>query len=135
MTCTSNGQCPTNEQCTLMPNGGGSWCESITYKLWTPSFCDWCTFFNAPDCCYAIQNANPESDKVDAHGNAIIPDKGRYVLWAQALEAKIAPAAGLPITGCQPPAGTPAACVVDTICQDNYSNTLERIARELVLGR
>jgi hypothetical protein len=130
--CTGNGPCPTNEQCTNN-NMGGSWCENIAYNLWSPAYCGWCTFFNAPDCCYAIQNANPESDRTDGMGNTIVPDKGRYVLWAQAMEAKIAPAAGLQMTGCKPAMGSAAACLVDTICQDNFSATLARIASELVL--
>jgi hypothetical protein len=113
---------------------GGSWCESVAHNLWSPSYCDWCTFFNAPDCCTAIANANPESDRTDMQGNIIVPELGRYLAWARAMEAKIVAAdPSIPMTSCTPSTGR-AACVIDTICQDDYSATLARIARALIIG-
>jgi hypothetical protein len=86
-------------------------------------WCNWCSFFNSPDCCTALVNNHPQ-----------LGEGGRYVKFALQMEQRIAMAANLPVANCRPAMGTAAACLVDSICQDNYSNTLARIATELVVS-
>ena len=87
--------------------------------LWTApaidnTACRSCSYFNAPDCC----SAQPG---------------GRYVQFAQDVEDAVRAAdPTIADRDCRGVQGDRVACLVDTICQDNFSATLERIARDLV---
>jgi hypothetical protein len=136
--CMMDNQCPGPS--STIPQGetcqtnssGGRWCENKALQFWDPKFCGWCTFFNGPDCCYAIANANPESDMP-----GVTPSAGRYIDFAKSLEARISASPGnavpIPVHQCKTDAMPPTACLVDTICQDSFASTLSRIARELVI--
>jgi hypothetical protein len=77
--------------------------------------CDWCSFFNTSDCCSARSG-------------------DRYVDFARLVESRVSAAIGeIPISGCRAPEDTQAACLVDSICQESFSATLERIATELII--
>jgi hypothetical protein len=118
--CASDTDCagPTpTEFCNAMNQ-----CENTQHQNWDPMFCNWCTLFAAPDCCTALLRNNP-----------LIGEGGRYVKFAQQIEAKVVAAdPTIMASNCRPANGASAACLVDSICQDNYSDTLSRIATELV---
>ena len=77
--------------------------------------CHSCSYYNAEDCC----NADA------AH---------RYLDFAQRLEERIVAAnPTLDATGCLYDAAARPACLIDSICQEEFSDTLSRIARDLVI--
>jgi hypothetical protein len=77
--------------------------------------CSSCSYFATPDCCSAVA------------GTA-------YVAFAKAVEARVAAAdPSIPVSGCRAASG-PQACIVESICQAEFGDTLARIARELVIG-
>jgi hypothetical protein len=113
---------PEGEFCQNV-GAGMNQCENKALEFWDTTYCGWCTYFNAPDCCTALRINNPR-----------VGEGGRYVEFARKMEQKITAAdANIPVSRCLAAEGTPAACLVDSICQDNYSHTLSRIAKELVL--
>ncbi len=105
--CSNQAPCTTGEVC----NGGR--CENSAYYYW--SNCNSCTFFSVEDCCAA--------------------DPGRrYIDFARAVEAQVAAMDDkIDTYGCRAPENTRAACLVDSICQADFSKTLSRVARELVI--
>jgi hypothetical protein len=85
--------------------------------------CDSCDFNDVSDCCTALATNHPT-----------IGAPGRYVDFAHQVEdAVLAVVPSLPRTMCIAPAEGPAACLVESICQADYSATLTRIASMLVL--
>ncbi len=103
--------CPTGERCVAN--------RCISNELWvwqgTTSDCRSCTFFDVDDCCAALPGQ-------------------RYVDFAKAIEAEVAAMnEKIEVHNCRPPENTQAACLVDSICQEDFSKTLTRIARELVI--
>ncbi|MCA9550690.1 MAG: VWA domain-containing protein [Myxococcales bacterium] len=110
-TCARNNDCDAEEFC----NGGR--CRSLARFYWddSPENCSWCTYFNVADCCSALSG-------------------GRYLSFARAVEqAVVAANSDLQVHQCNAPVGTRAACLVDSICQDNFGETLKRMANELVV--
>jgi Mg-chelatase subunit ChlD len=90
--------------------GGASW-DTIPYA------CQWCSYFGGPDCCTAVPGS-------------------RYVTFAQALEdAARAADPSFADADCRATGDQRAACLVDSICQESFGDTLARIARELVSTR
>ncbi|MBK6685520.1 MAG: hypothetical protein IPG45_13710 [Deltaproteobacteria bacterium] len=103
-------QCPAGEIC-IQPGR----CENEALQFWSNTNCSWCSYYNTADCCSALA------------GN-------RYVEFARAMEARIAQAdSNIEIANCRGEPGTRVACLVDTICQNNFGDTLARIARDLVI--
>lgn len=90
-------------------------------NLWTAPpgaglACKWCSYYNAPDCC----SAQP--------GTA-------YVDFANAVEEAVrAVDRTIPDTNCRGMPGQRVACLIDSICQENFGETLQRIARDLVIS-
>lgn len=123
--CTTDGMCPGPSP--QYPQGqacDGGRCQNRALLNWDDAFCGWCSLFEAPDCCTALRLNNPRKG-----------EGGRYVSFAQMMEARtVQDVPSIPVSRCRAAPGTPAACLVDTICQDNYSTTLSRIARELVIS-
>jgi hypothetical protein len=107
--CTSSNMCPNGEFCNM-----NNVCDRIERQNIT--FCNWCSYYNTPDCCSALNGS-------------------RYVEFARKMEARInSSVPSIPIQLCRGEMeGVPVACLIDSICQDNFSATLERIARELVI--
>lgn len=104
--CNAAGNCPAGEFCDV------GQCENEDRRSW--QFCDWCSFYNAPDCCSALPGA-------------------RYIDFAKALEAEVHAAdPDIAINHCVGPPGERVACLVDSICQTEFDGTLRRIARDLV---
>ncbi|MCB9648877.1 MAG: VWA domain-containing protein [Deltaproteobacteria bacterium] len=92
-------------------------CSNQAYEYWnqSPNNCLWCSYFNVADCCSALAGS-------------------RYVSFAHAMEQAIVAAnPDLEVHQCNAPVGTRAACLVDSICQDNFGETLKRMANELVV--
>ncbi|MBI4818480.1 MAG: VWA domain-containing protein [Deltaproteobacteria bacterium] len=108
--CISNpGLCPAGEFCDRSLDR----CENQNLMFWEN--CHWCSYYDTPSCCSALAGS-------------------RYVEFAVAMEQKIADAApGLGRALCHAPQGQQAACLVDSICQTEFANTLERIANELIV--
>jgi hypothetical protein len=115
---------PQGEMCAPQPGGGGQ-CVNAAYSPtggFSDRYCGWCDYYNAPDCC----SASPISS---------IGAPGRYVTFARAMEAKITAAdPKIPKTLCKGVSSGPAACLIESICQADFSASLTRIARTLVLG-
>ncbi|MEQ9502808.1 MAG: VWA domain-containing protein [Deltaproteobacteria bacterium] len=77
--------------------------------------CHWCSVVQADDCCIALPG-------------------DRYVRFAKRFEAALNQEdSSFEIFGCQAPQGRRAACLIDSICQENFGDTLARIARDLVI--
>lgn len=77
--------------------------------------CHSCSYYNSEDCCNA--------------------DAGqRYLEFARSLEERIVAAnPSLDATGCLYDSSARPACLIDSICQEEFSDTLSRIARDLVV--
>ncbi len=111
VSCNSNVDCNNGEVC----QDGARRCVEPEFQYWQN--CDWCTYYNAPDCCSALSGS-------------------RYVDFAKRLEARIVQEnAELNVTGCrlENPDGLRVACLIDSICQESFSDTLRRIATDLVI--
>ena len=108
--CDEARDCP-GEYC----DSGSGRCRSIARSYWDFGYCGWCSYFNVEDCCSALA------------GN-------RYISFALAMEQAVVNAnSELQVHDCNAPEGTRAACLVDSICQDNFGATLKRMANELVV--
>ncbi len=76
----------------------------------------WCSYFNAPDCCPARPGE-------------------RYIQFAQQFEERVRAAdSSIADVECRGAPGQRVACLIDSICQDDFSETLKRIARDLVVS-
>lgn len=99
--------CPSGEFC----NNGS--CQNQDLQFW--QYCQWCSFYNTPDCCSALSGS-------------------RYVDFARALEREVhAGDATIDITQCIGGADKRIGCLIDSICQNEFAETLRRIARDLVI--
>ncbi|MFO0722569.1 MAG: vWA domain-containing protein [Myxococcota bacterium] len=88
-------------------------CENQDLQFW--QYCYWCSFYNTPDCCSALSG-------------------GRYVDFAKAIEAEVHSAdASIDVVGCRGDSTKHVACLIDSICQDEFADTLKRIARDLII--
>lgn len=94
--CTTSASCPAGEQCF------GQRCQNKAASFW--DYCWDCSFYNAPDCCYARPGV-------------------RYVSFARALEER----AGGPAHACAP-ATDQRACAIESICDADLGSALTRIA-------
>lgn len=103
--------CPDGETCDFQQDDR---CETYAEYSWNNTFCEWCSYYQVDDCCSALAGS-------------------RYVEFARAVESRVAAETDITPTNCQPEAGQRAACLVDSICQEEFGETLERIARELVI--
>lgn len=112
--CAASSECPAGEECLGATQTMRGECNDPNLALFDAG-CEWCSYYNTPDCCSAIGG-------------------GRYISFARAMEQEITNANQLiPVSNCMAPEGERIACLVDTICQDNFGDTLARIARDLVL--
>lgn len=107
--CSAPANCAADEVCSNRV------CISKDSQFWD-SFCWWCSYYTAPDCCSADEG-------------------GRYVEFARELEQRITQSVpAIPVSNCIAPVGTRAACLIDSICQNEFAATLARIARDLILS-
>lgn len=105
----TNNSCPAGEYC----DRDTSMCTNDALRYWD-SNCASCSFYNAPDCCAASPGT-------------------RYIEFARAVEAEVSAARPeFPQAMCRG-LGSRVSCLADTICQENFGDTLARIAREIVL--
>lgn len=105
--CTTDMNCPSGERCD------NNQCENRDLTYW--QYCQWCSFYNTPDCCSALSGS-------------------RYVDFARALEREVhAGDPSIDITNCVGGADKRIGCLIDSICQDEFAGTLRRIARDLVI--
>ncbi|MCB9654597.1 MAG: VWA domain-containing protein [Deltaproteobacteria bacterium] len=116
--CRVNGNGVTAECGSLCDECGvpsqPAWCASVRPTLW--GFCDFCSQYNVDGCCSALAG-------------------GRYVEFTKKVEQKIAAAdPGIQARGCQSGDGEAAGCLIASICQASFADTLERIATELVVS-
>ncbi|MEM7675233.1 MAG: hypothetical protein AAF449_04420 [Myxococcota bacterium] len=113
--CTGSGQsnCPLGEIC--FNTGSGRECRDILWDLWNDQECSSCSSFLTDDCCLA--------------------DAGtRYTDFVRQIETRIAAAApGIEANGCEPRENQAGACLLDSVCQASFGETLVLIARELVV--
>lgn len=106
--CMNSNQCDSTEYCDRTNR-----CENRDLQFFG-EFCHWCSYFNSGDCCSALAGH-------------------RYVDFLQQIEREVAMAnPAIDITGCQAEEGKRIACLLDSVCQQNFSETLAKIARDLV---
>lgn len=110
--CDNSTPCPNGEVCAV----NGNFCDSPE-NLWRdyePNSCASCTLFPTEDCCSALSGE-------------------RYVRFAQGVENRVTQDdQSIVATGCRPTENQLSACLIDTICQDNFGETLERFANQLI---
>lgn len=112
--CGAGNPCSGGEQCSAFT----SQCVTPEYVYWTDVNCAWCSYYNTDDCCSALA------------GN-------RYMQFARELEGRIASASGgtISATGCiaSDNPEVRVGCLVDSICQNDFSATLKKIATDLII--
>ncbi len=107
----NNFSCPAQEFCD---RGNTLTCINEALQFWDTNNCASCSFYNTPDCCAASPGT-------------------RYIEFARAVEAEVSAARPeFPRAMCRG-LGSRVSCLADTICQENFGDTLARIAREIVL--
>jgi hypothetical protein len=110
-----SGMYPEGEFCQLAPQSAMGQCENKQLQYFTPFQCNLCEFFNGADCC--VGSPSP-----------------RYLSYGEEIERRVHEAIpAISITGCQAMTGKSTSCLAESICQDNYSDTLIRIAHELLV--
>ena len=83
-------------------------------RWWADGYCHNCSYYRTADCCSAESGA-------------------RYLDFARAIENESAAAdPEITRTGCLPLEGARLACLIDSICQSEFDETLQRIARDLI---
>jgi hypothetical protein len=113
-------QCGKTSCGQMPPCNGATDSRCTDWMTW----CNFCSLFNTGDCCTAIKNNHP-----------LLGEGGRYVSFAIAMEQRITAAdTSLKVTNCRPAMGEQAACLVDSICQMSYGETLTKIASQLVVS-
>jgi hypothetical protein len=118
--CGRNGQCPQFFECAEL--NGRARCVNVGYvgfpNLGTGFGCDSCSSFDVEDCCAADVGAQ------------------RYYDLATALESRLSQRdPSFAADGCQGESEMGrAVCLVDSICQGEFADTLRRIAQELVVS-
>jgi hypothetical protein len=102
--CRAVGGLPASE-CGSQCNEcpGASWCSSVDATLFSGGGCGFCSLYASPDCCSAVGG-------------------GRYEQFLGEVDARVKAA--------DPTIQT--ATLIDSICQDDFSNTLRRIAAEII---
>lgn len=99
--------CPSDEFCD------GDTCRNRDLQFFD-DFCYWCSYYDSSDCCSALSG-------------------DRYLDFAQAIEREVAAAdPSVAITQCRREEGKRIACLIDSVCQENFGETLRSIARDLV---
>jgi hypothetical protein len=83
---------------------GASWCGDVQAALWQNGGCAFCSHYAAADCCTAIGGA-------------------RYQAFLEQVDANVRRSA--------PDVET--ATILDSICQDSFQETLQKIGRELIV--
>lgn len=113
--CNNNGDCPSGETCAPVVVDGRErrvcFNPAAEWVLRDPDSCRDCSFYQVEDCCGAQ------------------PGFG-YVEFAQSFGAQARGESGL--ADCRVQEGRRTFCIVDAICQADFSQTLGTIARELV---
>lgn len=111
--CGGDGDCDgsAGESCQQVPQERRCVNPPAALLLDFPENCRSCTFFDVEGCC----GSQPGSG---------------YVEFAQRFGARALGREGL--DDCIAAPGEETVCLIDAICQDDFSNTLNRIARELV---
>lgn len=91
--------------------------QRFQFNPYSPALgCQSCSFFDAPDCCSAIAGT-------------------RYIQFARAVERRVNAAdPGIAITQCKGSQDQRVACLVASICEAEFGETLIRIARDLVIS-
>ena len=108
--CRPGVACPAGEYC----DGATNQCENRALRYWNADNCGWCTYYNTPDCCEALAT-------------------NRYVDFAHAFEQAVNRAdPSIPVVGCDGSGDRPV-CLLESICQDDLSGSMGRIARVLML--
>lgn len=115
----SNRPCSPRDPCDADETCVGNHCQNRAAVGWNRKTCAWCSRYAVDDCCSALS------------GN-------RYVQFAQELERRahqLDP--GIVENGCRGAQSSEetSACLVDSICQEDFGSTLANIARELVVPR
>lgn len=88
-------------------------CESRALQYW--DYCYWCSYYNTADCCSAVPGS-------------------RYVNFLKQFERELAQVDNtITETGCRRQQGKRIGCLIDSICQENFNDTLAAIARDLVV--
>ena len=113
--CSGDNNCVLGEVCVFVgPDNDDRECRPPIWTLWDDDECSNCSTFLTDDCCLADGGS-------------------RYQTFLESLETRIAAAApGITVTGCQPTTGARPACLIDSVCQASFGETLIRIARDLV---
>ncbi|MBI2374404.1 MAG: VWA domain-containing protein [Deltaproteobacteria bacterium] len=108
--CIANpGRCGAGEFCDRSQDR----CENEALQFW--EFCYWCSYYNTPSCCSALAGS-------------------RYVEFATAMEREIVgELPDLTQANCRAAADQRPACLIDSICQQEFAATLQRIAKDLII--
>ena len=105
--------CLAGEIC--FDTGSGNECRDALWQLWNNQDCSSCSVFLTEDCCLADAGS-------------------RYVDFVRQLETRIANAApGIEANGCQAEGDGRSACLLGSVCEASFGETLVRIARDLVI--
>lgn len=108
--CTASNvsACQAGELCV------SGYCRNQAEDFFDAGYCHWCSYFAAPDCCAALPSS-------------------RYVDFARLIEARVSNRdPDITASQCRG-TGTKVACLVESICQESFGDSMARIARELVL--
>ena len=121
--CTVREDCPSpsTEECVEISNTSTQTvCRNLALKYFddqddrSDKWCNWCSFYPVEDCCSAMRG-------------------DEYVEFARAVERAVTAVDGnIMKTNCRRMPGERVACLVDSVCQENFSDTLKAIARDLV---
>ena len=124
-TITSADGAGAEANCRTDPGSGastttcGDLCNTVAPDPENPNWADncmMCAFYAADDCCSAVSTP-------------------KYHDFARRMEDAVANVDSRIVRrGCLAQPGEAAACLLDSICQDNFGDTLERIATELVIA-
>ncbi len=113
------GPCNRDGSCSAFSTCVQGRCLSLAHVFWDGAGfgCDSCTTFDVPDCCSADLPADS------------------YFGFALALEQAVsARDPSITASRCQGGGDGRPACLVDSICQAEFADTLRRIAEDLVLS-
>ena len=117
--CNRDQDCGGGELCRPEQVGSNNRVCDLEANRWfflAAENCGWCSFYNTEDCCSALSGST-------------------YVEFVRAMETRIAQAdPSVVANGCQNNGEGRTACLLASICQDNFGATLESIARDLVVS-
>lgn len=114
------GSCTRTEDCPNFFSCDRGTCVNLAHVVWEETQsgygCDSCSLFAVEDCCSADAPAT------------------NYVELLKAFEAEVTSRVPeLGVSGCRGGAEGRPACLVDSICQREFAQTLQQIARDLVV--